>query len=89
MANKLGDHLSSSNILKTHMLSGFDVTSKIGTKYSAIKNNPERFLENFGYFGIDAAYPMLYLVNVIQPSSTCRIFDELRHEMHYTQKRSF
>ena len=89
MANKLGDHLSSSIILKTHMLTGSDVNSKIGTKSSAMKSNPERFLENFGYFGSDAAYPMLCLVNVIQPSSTCRIFDELRHEMHYTQKRSF
>ena len=31
LANKLGNHLSSSIILKTHVLTGCDVTSKIGT----------------------------------------------------------
>ena len=50
MANKLGDILSSSIILKTHVLTGSDVTSKIGTKSSAIKNNPERFPVDLGYF---------------------------------------
>ena len=37
LANKLGDHLSPSIILKT--LPGCDVTSKIGTKSSAMKKN--------------------------------------------------
>ena len=30
------------------MLTRCDVTSKIGTKFSAMKINPERFLEAFG-----------------------------------------
>ena len=44
LANKLRDNLSSSIILKTHVLTGCDVTSKIGTKSSAMENNPENFL---------------------------------------------
>ena len=48
LADKFGDHLSSSTILKTHVLTGFDVTSKIGTKSSATKVNTERFLQTFG-----------------------------------------
>ena len=48
LVDKLGDHLSSSIILKTHVLTGCDVTSKIGTKSSAMKINPERFLQAFG-----------------------------------------
>ena len=48
LANKLGDNLSSSTILKTHVLIGCDVTSNIGKKSSAMENNPEKFLEDFG-----------------------------------------
>ena len=74
------------------MLTGCDVTSKIGTKSSAMKNNPERFLEDFGIGEpSDAAFKSAehYLVNLIQPSSNCRTLDELRYEMYRTQKRSF
>ena len=71
LTNKLGDHLSSLIILKTHMLTGCDGTSKIRTNSSAIKNNPERFLEDFRIGEpSDAAFKSAenYLVNVIQPS---------------------
>ena len=84
--NKLGDHLSSINI-KTHVLTGCYVTSKIRTKSSAMKNNPERFLEDFGIGELsDAAFKSIehYLANAIQPSPNCGTFDELRFEMYRT-----
>ena len=90
LADKLGDHLSSSIILKTHVLTGCDVTSKIGTKSSAMKVNPERFLQAFGVGEpSDIAFKNAerYLVYVIQPSSSCMTFDELRYEMYRTQNK--
>ena len=48
LADKMGNHLSSSILLKTHALTGCNVTSKIGTKSSAMKVNPEIFLQAFG-----------------------------------------
>ena len=68
LANKLEDHLLYPIILKTHALTGCDVTSKIETKSSAMKNNLERFLEDFGIVeSSDAAFKSAehYLVNVI------------------------
>ena len=53
-------------------------------------NNPERFLEEFGIGEqSDAAFKSAehYLVNVIQPNSNYRTFDELRYEMYRTQKK--
>ena len=90
LADKLGDHLSSSIILKTHVLTGCDVTSKIGTKSSAMKINPERFLQVFGVVEpSDIAFKRAerYLVNVIESSSNCMTFDELRYEMYRTQNK--
>ena len=90
LTDKLGDQLSSSSILKTHVLSGCDVTSRIGTKSSAMKINPERFLQAFGVGEpSDIAFKSAerYLVNVIQPSSNCMTFDELRYEMYRTHNK--
>ena len=71
LANQLEDHLSSLIILKTHLVTGCDVASKIGTKPSAMKNNPEIFLEDFGIGEpSDVAFKSAeyYFINVIQPS---------------------
>ena len=90
LADKLGDYLSSSIILKTHVFTRCDVTSKIGTKSSAMKSNPERFLQAFGVGEpSDIAFKSAerYLVNVIQPRSNCMTFDELRYEMYCTQNK--
>ena len=38
----------SRSIMKAHILSGCDVTSKLGTKAAALKNNPEIYLAQFG-----------------------------------------
>ena len=93
LTNKLGDHLSSSIILKTHVLTECNVTSKIETKSSEMNSDPERFLEDFEIEEpSDAAFKSAknYLVNVIQPSLNCRTFDELRYETYLThKKRSF
>ena len=72
------------------MITGCHGTSKIGTKSSAIKNNPERFLEDFRIGEpFNTAFKSVehYLVNVIQPSSNIRTFDELRYEMYRTQEK--
>ena len=90
LADKLGDHLSSSNILKTHVLTGCDVTSKIETKSSAMKVNPERFLQAFAVGEpSDIAFKKAeyYLVYVIQPISSCMTFDELKYETYRTQNK--
>ena len=55
------------------MRTGCDVTSKIGTKSSPMKNNPERFLEDFGTGEhSDAAFKSTehYFVNVINQLQT-------------------
>ena len=35
-------------VLKAHVLSGCDVTSKVGTKAAALKSTHENYLRNFG-----------------------------------------
>ena len=54
-----------------------------------MKNNLERFLEDFGIGEpSDAAFKSAehYLVNVIQSSSNSRTFDELRYKMYCAKK---
>ena len=88
LADKLGDHLSSSIILKTHVFTGCDITSKIGTKSSAMKINPERFLQVFGVGELsDIAFKSAerYLVNVIQPSSNCMTLHYMKCIVHKTE----
>lgn len=82
LRNKVGDHLSSS-IIKTYVLPGCDVTSKTITKSSAMKNNQESFLDDFGIREpFNAAFESRdkFLVNVIWPSSNYKRFDKLRQE---------
>ena len=82
LRNKVGDHLSSL-IIKTYVLPGCDVTSKTITKSSAMKNNQESFLDDFGIREpFNAAFESRdkFLVNVIWPSSNYKRFDKLRQE---------
>ena len=70
--------------LKAHILIGTDVTSKVGTKPSALKKIKEFSLMNFcdenvpgeGFSDVER-----YLVNVLQRNSTCRTFDQLRYKL--------
>ena len=74
-------------ILKAHILTGSDVTFKVGTKAAALKAQPERYLQDFGEntFVTDLVQAEKYLVNVVQAKSTCATFDELRYNI-YTSK---
>jgi len=47
LAERLGQPLCSS-LIALHILMGSDVTSKIGTKTSALKAHPEIYLQEFG-----------------------------------------
>ena len=69
------------SLLKLHILTGCDVTSKAGTKSEAIKASQEVNLRKFCSFesneyGFKDAE--LYLVKVLHGKSTCSNFDELR-----------
>ena len=88
MASILGPNHCSA-IMKAHVLTRCDVTSQVGSKTSALKNDPEKYLGEF------AEDPQLtysaarkaeeYLVKVLKPQSESNTFDSLRHES-YTAK---
>ena len=88
MASMLGPNHCSA-IMKAHVLTGCDVTSQVGSKTSALKNDPEKYLGEF------AEDPQLtysaarkaeeYLVKVLKPRSESNTFDSVRHES-YTAK---
>ena len=49
--HKLGDLLGPQQckiVLKAHVLTGCDVTSKVGTKFRALNSEPEKYLMSFG-----------------------------------------
>ena len=76
-------------LLKTHVVSGCDVSSKIGTKAAALKNTPENYLQNFGESDEvkteDINLAEKYFVQLIQKKSKCCNFKELRLNL-YKQK---
>ena len=47
LASQLGPRVCSV-IIKAHILTGCDITSKIGTKVAALKCKPEKYLMTFG-----------------------------------------
>ena len=47
MATVLGLQICKT-LLKAHVVSGCDVTSKVKTKATALRNTPENYLQNFG-----------------------------------------
>lgn len=83
LAQKLGSLCDV--ILSVHFLTGSDVTSKVGTKYSALKANPINFLLNFGrHIPADSDSFRLaenYLIQVLKLGSTSTTFDQLRLEL--------
>ena len=66
-------------LLKVHILTGCDVTSKIGTKSAALKSDPHMHLKNFAENEllkstfIDAE---LYLIKTLQSNSTSTIWND-------------
>ena len=84
-------HRTCSAVMKAHILTGCDVTSKIGTKTAAIKVNPESYLHNFGEENNPSTKSILkaeaYLVCVPDKNSPAKSFDELRY-LRYNTKTS-
>ena len=70
-------------ILKVHILTGCDTTSKIGTKKEALKASPEKYLSKFGNDRTDVlSYENAesFLVKVLNASSQSNTFNDLRYE---------
>ena len=65
LENKLGDHLLSLIILKIHLLTECDVSSKIGVNSSTMKNNPEKFLEDYRIGNLTLEQSLLHHNNSI------------------------
>ena len=90
LAKTLGESKSKAAV-KAHILTGCDATSKIGTKTSALKKNPEIYLQMFGEeeFG-DTSFKQAekYLVQVVETGSKCSSFDDLRYHMYINKRKS-
>ena len=82
---KLGNSVSSV-LLKAHVLTGCDLTSKIGTKERVLKACAEPFLQTFGNNDSltheDIKSTEQYLIKVYSPNSKCSTFDKLRYECY-------
>ena len=85
-------HEMCSVILRLHVLTGCDVTSKIGTKYGALNTKPIDYLKTFGQSKNlcheEAEKAESYLVKVLRPSSACTTMNELRLEPYLDKSSS-
>ncbi len=72
-------------ILAIHFLNGPGVTSKIGTKASALKAKSEKYLQKFGRLLPLSVHSFElaeeYLVKVLKPNTSCKTFNKLRGEI--------
>ena len=78
-------------LLKAHILTGCDVTSKTGSKTAAFKACTEKCLHDFGEQFHDYHFQMaeMYLVKVIEPNIAAKSFDDLRYVTYATRKTLF
>ena len=67
-------------LLKAHILTGSNITSKIGTKTTALKNNPDELI-NFGE-------AEKYLINVLYLKENCTTFDKLCYVLYTGKNKS-
>ena len=75
-------------VLKSFILTGCGMTSKVGTKAAALKASAERFLQDFGEYDVTIFHNAeKYLVNVIYSRQKCETFDDLRYHQ-YTMKNT-
>ena len=85
-------HEMCSVILRLHVLTGCNVTGKIGTKYGALNAKPTDYLTTFGQrkslFQEEAQKAELYLVKVLRPSSACTTINELLIESYLDKSSS-
>ena len=81
LAKQLGQNQCSA-IMKAHILTGCDVTSKLGTKSAALLAEPGDFMDSFGEHKSlqedEAIKFEEYLVKVFKPKSKSRTFNEIR-----------
>ena len=77
-------------IFKARVLSGCDVTSKLGTKQASLNAKPDVYIRQFGedtQLTIDEMKNAeTYLIKLLQPKSLCTSCDQLRFEMYRTRK---
>ena len=79
-------------ITSAHILTGCDVTRKIGSKTAAfIKACPEKYLHDFGEDFHDYNFQMTekYFVKVIEPNIAAECFDDLRYVIYTARKTTF
>ncbi|KAK3885499.1 hypothetical protein Pcinc_010240 [Petrolisthes cinctipes] len=76
-------------VIKSHILTGDDYMSKVGTKHAAMACDPVQYLTNFGEADTmseqDAALAEMYLVGVwagARSTTTAETFDQLRVETY-------
>ena len=79
-------------ILRKHVWTGCDITSKIGAKYGALKAKPIDYLKTFGQ-SKDLCHEKVqkaesYLIKVLGPSSACTTMNELRTESNLDKSSS-
>ena len=76
---------------KANILTGCDVTSKIGSKTAAFKACTEKYLYDFGEQFHDYRLQMAekYLVKVLEPNIAAKSFDDLRYLTYTTRKTLF
>ena len=76
---------------KANILTGCDVTSKIGSKTAAFKACTEKYLYDFGEQFHDYRLQLAekYLVKVIEPNIAAKSFDDLRYMTYTTRKTLF
>ena len=76
---------------KANILTGCDVTSKIGSKTAAFEACTEKYLYDFGEQFHDYRLQMAekYLVKVIEPNIAAKSFDDLRYMTYTTRKTLF
>ena len=78
-------------MLKAHILTGCDVTSKTGFKTAAFKACTEKYLYDFEEEFHDYHFQMAekYLVKVIEPNIAVKSFDDLRYVTYTTRTTLF
>ena len=89
MYNRLGRSLCSV-LPAVHSLSGCDITSKVGTKPSALSADPVKYLTDFGH-GVQLEPTVqtkaeTYLVKVLKKTTGSETMNELRSEIYHQQK---
>ena len=85
MHSNTGHEMCSMTLL-LYVMTGCDVTNKIGTKYGALNAKPIDYLKNVWHEEAEKAEP--YLVKVLRPSSVYNTMNELRIELYLDKSSS-